>query len=116
MGGIVRELGGIPIKINGSRDHVHMLIALPARMSVSEIMRIVKTNSSRWAHELSSDNSDFEWQTGYGAFSVSKSNLNAVTEYIVRQEEHHRRKDFITEYIELLSMHGIEFDERYLWD
>lgn len=116
MGGIIRELGGIPIMINGPRDHVHMLIALPARMSVSDVIRTVKTNSSRWAHELSSEYSDFEWQTGYGAFSLSKSNLDAVTEYIARQEEHHRRKDFKTEYIELLTMHGISFDERYLWD
>jgi hypothetical protein len=116
MGGIVREQGGIPIKINGPADHVHLLISLPSKISLAEMMCVVKTNSSRWAHELASEYHDFGWQTGYAAFSLDKSELDRIASYITRQEEHHRKKDFQSEYRHLLTTRGIQYDERYLWD
>lgn len=116
LGGIVRELDGKAHIINGTADHVHLLIGLPPVVSVSEVMRVVKANSSRWVHEQSSAYSRFGWQTGYGAFSVSQSNVAAVTKYIATQEEHHRKVSFQEEFIAYLKRHRIDYDERYIWE
>jgi len=78
MGGIVREMSGVARAINGTEDHVHMLVSLPADLAVSECLRVVKTNSSRWIHEKVANHRSFAWQTGYGAFSVSTSNERQV--------------------------------------
>ena len=114
MGGLVKELKGKPIIINGMHDHVHMLILLPPNISVSEAMRFVKANSSRWVKERFG--TKFAWQKGFGAFSVSRSNVDAVAKYIKDQERHHRRIDFKTEFVSLLDKNQVEYDERYLWD
>ena len=114
LGGIVRELKGTPLIINGTDDHVHLLIALPPTVSLSDTLRVIKTNSSRWAHETR--RRPFAWQSGYGAFSVSRSNVAAVTHYIAQQEEHHRKVSFKEEFISFLKKHEIEFDERYIWE
>lgn len=116
MGGILRELDAIPHLINGPVDHVHILTALPASKSLSDIMRVLKTNSSRWTHEQFPQSWIFAWQTGYGAFSVSKSSFADVRDYIANQEEHHRRQTFQEEFIALLKRHALEYDERYLWE
>jgi len=116
MGGIVRSLDGIPMLINGVVDHVHMMIALPPTLSVADTMRLVKTNSSKWVHEGSSEYASFAWQTGYGAFSVSRSNVPAVEAYIAKQEEHHRTMTFQEEFVAFLKRHGISYDERYIWE
>jgi REP element-mobilizing transposase RayT len=116
MGGIVRSLDGIAMLINGVPDHVHMMIALPATLSVADAMRLVKTNSSKWVHERSGEFASFGWQTGYGAFSVSKSNVPSVEAYIAKQEEHHRTMTFQEEFIAFLKRHGIAYDERYIWE
>jgi len=115
MGGIVREIRGKARLINGVEDHVHRLISLPADVAVSECLRIVKTNSSRWVHQKFPGHRRFEWQTGYGAFSVSSSNEKQVIKYIQDQERRHRRMTFEEEFIALLRKHGIAFDERFLW-
>ena len=115
LGGIVRELGGIAVIVNGIEDHVHMLVRLLPVLAVADCLRLVKTNSSRWIHQKWPQKRDFEWQTGYGAFAVSASNEAAVVRYIRDQEEHHRKISFRDEFITLLRKHGIEFDERYLW-
>jgi len=116
MGGIFRELEAIAILINGPSDHVHILASLPAKTSLSDIMRVVKTNSSRWVHEQFPNRQQFAWQTGYGAFSVSQSNLEVVRAYIANQEEHHRKRTFQGEYVAFLKEYGIEYDEQYLWE
>lgn len=94
MGGIVRELGGRPFVINGPADHVHLLAALPATVSVAEALRIVKANSSKWVHETFPKLGGFAWQAGYGAFTVSRSNEESVRRYIEDQEAHHRTMAF----------------------
>jgi putative transposase len=110
MGGIVRELKGTALAING----VHMLVRIRPAQSAAEIARVVKTNSSRWAREKWKP--DFAWQTGYGVFSVSESNLAAVSKYIAGQEEHHKKHSFQDELVAFLKKHGVPYDERYVWD
>lgn len=114
MGGLIKELKGKPIIINGMSDHVHLLILLPPNVSVSDAMRFVKANSSRWLKERFGKK--FAWQKGFGAFSVSRSNVDAVVKYIKNQEQHHKKFDFKTEFVSLLNKNGVEYDERYLWD
>lgn len=115
MGGIVRELHGAARIINRIDDHAHALLSLPADLSVSECLRVVKTNSSRWVHEKFPDREKFGWQTWFGAFAVSASNESAVVQYIQDQEQHHRKMTFEEEFKVLLQKHGIAFDPRYLW-
>jgi putative transposase len=116
MGGIIRELNGTALAINGAADHVHLLLALPPNLALSEAMRVLKTNSSRWMHEQWPRRRAFAWQTGYGAFSVSRSNADQVCAYIADQEEHHRLVSFQKEFLAFLKRHGIAYDERYIWE
>jgi REP element-mobilizing transposase RayT len=116
IGGIVRELGGTSLAANGPADHVHLFVALPATPSLADCVRTVKTNSSRWVHEQWPERKAFGWQTGYAAFSVSQSNVEDVKAYIARQEEHHKRVSFQEEFLAFLRRHGLEYDERYVWD
>src|SRR5215470_5361705 len=90
LGGIVREMNGTALIVNGADDHVHMLVRIRPTHSAAEIARILKTNSSRWVRDKW--NSGFAWQAGYGVFSVSESNVSAVVKYIANQEEHHRKR------------------------
>jgi REP element-mobilizing transposase RayT len=115
IGGIIRELRGTPLAVNGPVDHVHLLFSIPANVSVSETLRVVKANSSRWVHDQFPLQSGFAWQSGYGAFTVSKSNLEDVRNYISAQQEHHRSVSFQAEFLALLNRHGIQFDTRDLW-
>ena len=116
LGGIVREQGGVPLRINGTDDHVHILARTPKTVADSDFMRSLKTNSSKWIHETFPQRRGFAWQVGYGWFSVSKSAVPKVETYIDNQKEHHRTMTFQEEFIQLLKKHGIEYDERYLWD
>lgn len=116
MIGILRELKAKTLAINGVEDHVHLLFALPPSLSIADAMRVLKTNSSRWVHETWATRRTFSWQSGYGAFSVSQSNIASVVEYIRGQEEHHRKMTFQEEFIVFLKKHGIEYDERYIWE
>ena len=115
LGGLTRELKGKAYGINGTADHVHLLISLPPVISISEALRFIKSNSSGWVHDKWPRRS-FAWQLGYGAFSVSKSNAPEVLMYIGNQEAHHRRRAFKDEFVDLLRKHEIEYDERYIWD
>ena len=115
MGGIIRELGGKSLAINGTKDHVHLLFELPHRLSVADVMRVVKTNSSRWIHEKWPQHANFAWQTGYAAFSVSHSNARAVARYIREQEIHHNKIGFERELRSFLKKHEIAYDEQFLF-
>jgi putative transposase len=115
LGGIVRQVRGVALMINGTADHVHMLIRFPTDYSTADMARTVKANSTKWLHEKWPDQRDFSWQTGYGAFSVSTSNIAAVSEYISSQEEHHKNRSFQDEFVAFLKKNGIAYDERYIW-
>jgi REP element-mobilizing transposase RayT len=116
LGGILRELRGTALQVGGMLDHVHILCSLPPTISISKALQVIKANSSGWLHETWPERRAFAWQAGYGAFSVSRSSCDSVQRYIVNQQEHHRRLTFKEEFIRLLKKHGIEYDERYLWE
>jgi len=116
LGGIAREHKMKPLKIGGIEDHIHMLLGAPPTLSPSKIAQLIKGGSSGWIHERFPAMSRFAWQDGYGAFTVSKSNMPDVTACIQNQREHHSRMTFQEEYLKLLHQHEIEYDERYLWD
>ena len=113
LGGLIKELKGKPVIINGMSDHVHILAGLPPTVSIAEAMRFIKANSSKWITQKFGK--PFEWQKGYGAFSVSRSNVDAVYKYIQNQEAHHQMFDFRNELIGLLRKNDVEFDEQFLW-
>lgn len=114
VGGIVRDLGGIPEAVGGVADHVHLLSGLKATHCLADVVREIKAGSSRWVHEEIGERA-FAWQEGYGAFTVGSPQCADVRAYIARQEEHHRTRTFQEEYLEFLQRAGVEFDERYLW-
>jgi len=114
LGGIVTNLGGVPESIGGVEDHVHLLIGLRATHCLANVVRDVKANSSRWANDAAREKG-FQWQEGYGAFTVSAILTEKAHNYILKQEEHHRQRSFQEEYVELLQKGMVEYDERYLW-
>jgi len=114
IGGILRGLGGISLGIGGVADHVHVLAKLGPTRALSDVLRDLKANASGWMHDVFPKMRDFSWQRGYGAFTVSQSNVVGVQRYIAGQEEHHKRVSFRDEFIQLLKANGIEYDERYL--
>ena len=115
LGGILRKLRVMPIAIGGTTDHVHLLTQLPADLAVSDCLRVLKTNSSRWVKERWPERRSFGWQGGYGAFSVSESSRANVIRYIQGHARHHLKISFQDEFLALLQKHGVAFDERYLW-
>ncbi len=115
MGGIVRENGMKALAVGGTADHVHMLLSLPATVEIAKAMQFIKGGSSAWLHETFPNHRDFQWQEGYGAFSISISQRDDTITYIRSQQEHHRRKTFQEEFLAFLERHGIEYDERYIW-
>src|SRR4051794_38100098 len=116
LGGIIRAHGGKALIINGPMDHVHILASLAAKHPLSDVMRELKADSTGWIHKNFPNQKPFAWQIGYGAFSVSHSNAPEVERYIARQEEHHRKISFQEEFVSFLKKHGLEYDERFLWE
>ena len=116
LGGIIRGEGGILLEIGGIADHVHLVAKFKADIAVADMLRKTKANSSKWANQRAALTGRFRWQAGYGAFSVSQSQLASLRKYVQTQEEHHKRVSFQEEFVRLLKKHGIEYDERYLWD
>ena len=114
LGGVIRNVDAIPEAVGGVNDHVHLLIGFKATHCIADVVRDVKSVSSRWVHDEIKDH-DFAWQEGYGAFSVSPSKRAAVKKYIAEQEDHHRVRTFQEEYFEMLAKSGVKYDERYLW-
>jgi len=113
MGGVVKGVGGSIITIGGMPDHVHLLTRVPTNLTVADAVRTVKANSSKWINERFS-NTKFGWQRGYGAFSVSHSDMPRVIDYIRNQYRHHRVRSFKEELELLLTRHEIDFDRRHL--
>ncbi|MBI5725177.1 MAG: transposase [Planctomycetes bacterium] len=114
IGGVIRNMGGQPVEVNGPPDHLHVVISLPATISPAEAVRNIKANSSRWIHETFPDMKGFGWQDEYAAFTVSMSILPKVVEYVRNQQSHHAKMSFMDEWKTLLRKHGIKFDEKYL--
>ena len=116
LGGIARENDMKALLIGGIENHVHLLLGLPPTMPVSKAVQLIKGGSSGWIKETFSGAAGFGWQDGYAAFTVSKSVVPEVEDYICKQREHHRVKTFEQEYRAVLDKHGILYDERYLFE
>lgn len=114
--GILEEWDCSAIVIGGASDHVHVLFSLSKNHALAKVIEEVKKGSSKWLKTQGNEFRDFHWQAGYGAFSVSQSNVVEVRRYIEQQEEHHRVQSFQDEFLAFLKRHGMEYDERYLWD
>lgn len=102
------------MELNGTEDHVHLLAKLRPDTALSDVLRDLKANASGWMHDVFPALKDFSWQRGYGAFTVSQSNVEEVGRYIAGQKEHHQRASFRDEFIHFLKANGVEYDERYL--
>jgi putative transposase len=113
IGGTIRSLGGISLEIGGIDDHVHLLVKLKPTMELSKFMQDLKPSITNWAKK--EIDPKFEWQIGYGAFTVSDSQIEPIRNYIQNQEEHHKDRDFDEEFKVILKKSGVEFEERYLW-
>jgi len=103
-------------RVGGAADHVHLVIRLSRTITVAKLVEELKTASSKWMKRQSNELSEFAWQVGYGAFSVSSTELGFLRRYIDNQERHHRDNSFQDEYVRILVHHGVEYDERLLWD
>jgi len=114
IGGILRTLQAIPDSVGGVEDHIHLLVGIRANHAVADLVREIKSLSSRWIHEELGQ-TRFAWQEGYGAFTISSSEIAALQKYISKQEEHHRARTFQDEYLDFLARQNIGFDEKYLW-
>lgn len=116
IGGTIRKQGGIALAIGGMSDHVHILTKLKPDKAVSDVLRDLKANASGWMHDVFPELKDFSWQKGYGAFTVSASQIDAVKKYVLNQEKHHSKHGtFRDEFKKLLIANKIEFDEKYLF-
>ena len=114
IGGILKNLKSIPVKIGGTSNHIHILCTLPKTMNIADLAEEIKKSSSKWMKTKGPAFRNFYWQDGYGGFSVSHSGVDAVSRYISSQKQHHKEIPFIDEYKTLLKENGIDFDERYL--
>jgi putative transposase len=115
IGGVARAHKLSALRVGGIEDHIHALVMAPAKLSPSQIAQYIKGDSSKWIHQEFPELSGFAWQDGYGAFTVSKSNLPDVISYIENQRKHHRQMTFKEEYLDFLKKHGVDYDERYVW-
>ena len=112
MGGIAREHNLKALAIGGTEDHVHMLLSLPSSEPIAKAMREIKSASSLW---MNASQRDFAWQEGYGAFSIGWAQVETTIAYIMRQTDHHKKRDFQAEFVAFLKKHHIEYDPRYVW-
>ncbi|MCI5165689.1 MAG: IS200/IS605 family transposase [Candidatus Electrothrix sp. GM3_4] len=114
--GACREFGVPPVIVGGVADHVHLACSMSRTLTVADLVRDIKRTSSNWLKHQSEDTVNFHWQSGYGVFSVSPSHVDALKEYILRQEKHHRDFSFQDEFRHIAQKYGVEYDERYMWD
>jgi putative transposase len=116
IAGIIKGKGQKSIIVNGMPDHIHAFIGLRPAMSISDLVRDIKNNSSNFINDNKFVKGKFSWQEGYGAFSYSHSHIENVYQYILNQEEHHKKKTFKDEYIDFLTKFNVDYDEKYLFD
>ncbi len=116
IGGIIRGEQGHLIEIGGVSDHIHVLAGLSPTIAVSDMLKRIKAKSSKWINEEKKATARFHWQSGYGAFTVSRSQVSVLRQYIQNQEIHHRERAFEDEFVSLLQRHGISYDPRYLFE
>ena len=116
IGGIVTDHKATLLKAGGIEDHIHLLLRINPQFAISKTVQLLKANSSKWINDQHKLAGKFEWQRGYGAFSVSQSLAETVQEYIANQRDHHREQTFETEYVGFLQKHGIEYDPRYVFE
>ena len=116
MAGIIKSEGQFPIKINGVEDHVHLAFAIHPKIAVSDLMRKVKANSSKWINQQGFLPQQFEWQRGFGAFSYGQSQMPVLIRYIENQEAHHKKQTFKEEYLGFLNAFQVKYDEEFLFD
>lgn len=114
--GIVENNGAKLIIANGTANHIHLLVSLPKKSDLPELIGDIKRGSSSWIKKQSTRFDDFYWQKGYGAFSIGQSQVEVLTNYIKRQKAHHAKQDFKDEFRALLKKYEIDFDEKYVWD
>ena len=116
IGGTIRAQNGSLIQIGGMPDHIHILASFSPTLAVTDAVRVIKANSSKWMNEQSGTTQRFQWQKGYSVFTVSYSQIPIVKQYIENQQEHHRVRSFQEEYMEFLKRHGPEFQLEYLFE
>ena len=116
IGGVARKHKLTALQVGGIENHIHTLILSAPILSPSKIAQYLKGDSSKWIHREFPNLRIFAWQDGFGVFSVSKSNVPKVIEYIKNQRQHHQAESFEDEYVKLMKLHGVEYDERYLFD
>ena len=116
IAGIIKSKGQKPMIVNGMSDHIHAFIGLKPAMAISDIVSDIKNNSSNFINDHKFVKGNFFWQEGYGAFSYAHSQIETVYNYILNQEEHHRKKTFCEEYLEFLKEFKVEYDEKYLFE
>ncbi|MDD4727339.1 MAG: IS200/IS605 family transposase [Dysgonamonadaceae bacterium] len=116
LGGICNQLDCIPLQVGGTNDHVHILCLLSKKITQIKLLEEIKKSSSKWIKTISHNYRNFYWQDGYGVFSVNPSQVDIVKNYIINQEEHHKKRTFKEEFLAFLKKYKIEYNEDYLWD
>lgn len=116
ISGIIEYLDGKSLAVGGWKDHVHVFFGMPVSVSISDFVGKIKSNSSKWINQSNFLDGQFNWQSGFGAFSYAKSQRDTVIHYIMNQEEHHRIKTFKEEYLNMLRDFEVDYDEKYLFD
>ncbi len=116
IAGIIKGKGQKSIIVNGMPDHIHAFIGLKPAMSISDLVRDIKNNSTNFINDRKLVHGTFKWQEGYGAFSYSHSHIEKVYDYILHQEEHHKKKTFKEEYLDFLNKFAVDYDEKYLFE
>ena len=116
MGGAVHEHKASLLEAGGIEDHVHLVVQIHPSFAIADTVRLIKANSSRWVNEEGKVEGRFEWQKGYGVFSVSQSGRDALSQYIRTQREHHTKQTFEDEYLRTLELHGVEYNPEYVFD
>ena len=116
IGGIVKDHKATLLKAGGIEDHIHLLLRIHPEFAISKTVQLLKANSSKWINEQCKTKVKFQWQRGYGVFSVSQSMADVVKQYIAKQREHHRKQTFESEYMQMLRLHEVEFDEAYVFE